>query len=33
MRQILPHSLWLGHIGDARDLRAIHAAGVAVLGV
>src|SRR6267142_7076321 len=28
MRQILPHSLWLGHAGDGRDLRAILDAGI-----
>jgi protein-tyrosine phosphatase len=31
MRQILPHLLWLGHAGDARDLRAVLAADIAAL--
>lgn len=31
MRQIQPHSLWLGHVEDARDLRAVHEAGIAAL--
>src|SRR5436309_2340860 len=31
MRQIAPHSLWLGHIEDARDLRAVHSAGIRAL--
>ena len=29
MRPIPPYSLWLGHVGDARDLRAILSAGIA----
>lgn len=28
MRQLLHHSLWIGHIGDVRNLRAIHDAGI-----
>jgi len=28
MRQIPPHSLWLGHAGDGRDFRAILEAGL-----
>ena len=28
MRQILPYSLWLGNVGDARDLRTLHASGI-----
>lgn len=28
MRQIIPHSLWLGHAGDGRDVRAILDAGI-----
>ncbi len=28
MRQIPGFPLWLGHVGDARDLVAIHAAGI-----
>jgi protein-tyrosine phosphatase len=31
MRQILPHPLWLGHVGDARNLRALFEAGIAAL--
>ena len=31
MRQILPYSLWLGHVGDVRDLRGVLAAGIAAL--
>ncbi|MCI0465366.1 MAG: hypothetical protein L0Z62_51250 [Gemmataceae bacterium] len=31
MRQILPHSLWLGHAGDASNLRAILDSGIAAL--
>jgi hypothetical protein len=31
MRPILPHSLWLGHVGDARDLRGMLSAGIAAL--
>jgi hypothetical protein len=31
MRQVAPHSLWLGHVGDARDLRRVFGAGVAAL--
>ena len=31
MRPIPPYSLWLGHVGDARDLRAILSAGIAAL--
>jgi hypothetical protein len=28
MRQIPPYSLWLGHAGDARDVRAVLDAGI-----
>ena len=28
MRRVLGYSLWLGHVGDVRDLRGIHAAGI-----
>jgi protein-tyrosine phosphatase len=28
MQQIPPHALWLGHAGDARDLRPIFDAGI-----
>ncbi len=28
MRRIPGYSLWLGHVGDVRDLRGIHAAGI-----
>ncbi len=28
MRQIPDYPLWLGHVGDARDMRAVLAAGV-----
>jgi len=28
VRQVPGHSLWLGHVGDARDVRAVLAAGV-----
>ncbi|MCI0637488.1 MAG: dual specificity protein phosphatase family protein [Gemmataceae bacterium] len=28
MRQILPHSLWLGHAGDGRDFRLIVDTGI-----
>lgn len=28
MRQIQPYRLWLGHVGDVRDLRGVLAAGV-----
>jgi hypothetical protein len=31
MRQILPYSLWLGHVGDVRDLRGVLAAGIVAL--
>jgi drug/metabolite transporter (DMT)-like permease len=31
MRQITPHSLWLGHAGDARDLRRVQDAGIAAV--
>jgi protein-tyrosine phosphatase len=31
MRQTAPHPLWLGHVGDARDLRRVFAAGVEAL--
>jgi protein-tyrosine phosphatase len=31
VRQIQPHPLWLGHVGDARSLRALFEAGVAAL--
>lgn len=28
MRQIPPHALWLGHVGDVRDWRAVFDAGI-----
>ena len=28
MRQIHPHALWLGHVGDVRDWRAVFDAGI-----
>ena len=28
MNQVLPHSLWLGHAGEARDFRALFGAGI-----
>jgi hypothetical protein len=28
VRQIHPHSLWIGHAGDARDLRGVLDAGI-----
>jgi hypothetical protein len=28
MRQIQPYPLWLGHVGDIRDLRGVLAAGI-----
>jgi protein-tyrosine phosphatase len=28
MHQIPPHTLWLGHAGDDRDLRQLYAAGI-----
>jgi hypothetical protein len=28
VRRILEYPLWLGHSGDARDLAAVHAAGI-----
>ena len=28
MRQIAPHSLWLGHVGDVRDPRKVLDAGI-----
>jgi hypothetical protein len=28
MRQVPGYSLWLGHVGDVRDLHGIHAAGI-----
>jgi hypothetical protein len=31
MRQIVPYSMWLGHAGDARDLRRVLSAGIAAL--
>jgi hypothetical protein len=31
MRIIAPYSLWLGHVGDARDLRGVLNAGIAAL--
>src|SRR5262245_53804896 len=31
MRRIPGYSLWLGHIGDARDLSGLHAAGIAAV--
>ncbi len=31
MRQIQPYSLWLGHVGDARDLRRLLSMGFVAL--
>jgi protein-tyrosine phosphatase len=31
VRQISPHSLWIGHVVDVADLPAIHAAGIEAL--
>jgi protein-tyrosine phosphatase len=31
MRQVIPYKLWLGHAGDARNLRGLLAAGIAAL--
>ena len=31
MREIPPYPLWLGHIGDVRDLRGVLAAGIVAL--
>jgi len=31
VRQVLEYPLWLGHAGDARDLRGLHAAGIAAV--
>jgi hypothetical protein len=31
MRPISSEQLWIGHVGDARDSRAVHAAGIAAL--
>lgn len=31
MRRISDYSLWLGHVGDARDLSGLHAAGIAAI--
>lgn len=31
MRRIEPYSLWLGHIGDARDIRALYDQGIEAL--
>jgi hypothetical protein len=31
MRELQPYSLWLGHAGDARDLRGLSAAGIVAL--
>ena len=31
MHQLSPHALWIGHAGDARDLRAVLDAGIAAL--
>src|SRR5438270_10637607 len=31
MRRVSPYPLWLGHAGDARDLRALLAAGIVAL--
>src|SRR2546423_999312 len=28
MRQLTPHSVWIGHVGDARDARGVLAAGI-----
>ena len=31
MRQLPNHTLWIGHIGDVRNLRSIHDAGIEAL--
>lgn len=31
MRQVAGYQLWLGHVGDARDLRALMATGIMAL--
>ena len=31
MRQVIPYKLWLGHAGDARNLRGLLAVGIAAL--
>jgi protein-tyrosine phosphatase len=31
MRNVAAYSLWLGHVGDARDLRGVLNAGIAAL--
>jgi hypothetical protein len=31
LRQIQPYPLWLGHVGDARDLRRLFATGIEAL--
>lgn len=31
MRQVPGHALWLGHLGDARDVRGILSAGIAAV--
>lgn len=31
MRPIPPYPLWLGHVGDARDVRGVLSAGIAAL--
>jgi protein-tyrosine phosphatase len=31
MRKVAPYSLWLGHVGDVRDLRRVLDAGIAAL--
>jgi predicted protein tyrosine phosphatase len=31
MRQVPGYSLWLGHVGDVRDLHRIHATGILAL--
>jgi ribosomal-protein-alanine N-acetyltransferase len=31
MRLISPHRLWLGHVGDAADVRAVREAGIAAM--
>lgn len=31
MRQLLNHNLWIGHVGDVRNLRSIHDEGIEAL--
>jgi protein-tyrosine phosphatase len=31
MRRVEDTSLWIGHVGDVRDMRAVHRAGIAAM--